>query len=62
MDEPLSNLDQGLKEELLTYLQDYLNVTQACTLYVTHDLAEAQFLTSDIQLLQDGQLVPHSGL
>lgn len=62
LDEPLSNLDQGLKEELLTYLQDYLNVTQACTLYVTHDLAEAQFLTSDIQLLQDGQLVPHSGL
>jgi len=57
LDEPLSNLDMGLKEELLTYLQDYLNATEACLVYVTHDLAEAEFLTSDIHYLHNRQLM-----
>ena len=60
LDEPLSNLDKGLKRELLNYLQDYLNLTQACTIYVTHDLKEAQFLTADIQHLQQGRLTVYS--
>jgi multiple sugar transport system ATP-binding protein len=57
LDEPLSNLDAGLRASTrgeLKRLQRELGVT---TLYVTHDQTEAMTLGDRIALLQDGRIV-----
>ena len=57
LDEPLSNLDAGLRASTrgeLKRLQRELRVT---TLYVTHDQTEAMTLGDRIALLQDGRVV-----
>ncbi len=56
LDEPLSNLDALLREEMrfeLRELQRRLGIT---TIYVTHDQAEALVLSDRITLLRDGSL------
>jgi multiple sugar transport system ATP-binding protein len=56
MDEPLSNLDAGLRLQMraeLKHLQRELGTT---TLYVTHDHDEAMTLAHRITLLKDGRL------
>jgi ABC-type Fe3+/spermidine/putrescine transport system ATPase subunit len=60
LDEPLSSLDAGLREEmraLVRQLQQRLNQT---TLIVTHDQAEAVVLADDIALILDGRVVQHA--
>ncbi len=57
LDEPLSNLDAQLREEMrfeLRALQKKLGIT---SVYVTHDQAEALVLSDRIAVLQDGHLV-----
>jgi len=57
MDEPLSNLDAKLREEMrafLTRLQRQLGIT---TLFVTHDQVEAIELADRIGLMFDGRMV-----
>lgn len=57
LDEPLSNLDAGLRASTrseLKRLQRELGVT---TLYVTHDQTEAMGLGDRIALLKDGRIV-----
>ena len=57
MDEPLSNLDAKLREEMrafITELQARLNIT---TLFVTHDQIEAIELADKIGVIFDGELV-----
>jgi multiple sugar transport system ATP-binding protein len=57
LDEPLSNLDAGLRASTrseLKHLQRELRVT---TLYVTHDQTEAMTLGDRISLLRDGRVV-----
>ena len=57
MDEPLSNLDAKLREEMrafLTSLQRRLGIT---TLFVTHDQVEAIELADQIGVMFDGRLV-----
>ena len=56
LDEPLSNLDAGLRaatQAQITELQRRLQVT---TLYVTHDQAEATSMGQRVAVLQDGRL------
>jgi putative spermidine/putrescine transport system ATP-binding protein len=56
MDEPLSNLDAKLREEMrafITKLQKQLGIT---TLFVTHDQVEAIELADQIGLMFDGNL------
>ena len=56
MDEPLTNLDAGLREQTqaqITELQRRLRVT---TVYVTHDQAEALSMGQRVAVLQDGRL------
>jgi multiple sugar transport system ATP-binding protein len=56
MDEPLSNLDSGLRAELraeITGLTKELGVT---TLYVTHDQAEALTMADRVAILRKGVL------
>ncbi len=57
LDEPLSNLDAGLRQAMrgeLRRLQRELGVT---TVYVTHDQVEATALGDRVALLRDGRLV-----
>lgn len=57
LDEPLSNLDAQLREEMrfeIRELQKKLGVT---SVYVTHDQAEALVLSDRIAILHDGRLV-----
>ena len=57
LDEPLSNLDAALREQMrgeLRNLQQRLKVT---TLYVTHDQAEALSMSDTIAVMRDGRLV-----
>ncbi len=57
MDEPLSNLDVGLREQLrdeIRALQQRLGIT---TVFVTHDQTEALAMSDRIALLHQGRLV-----
>jgi iron(III) transport system ATP-binding protein len=57
LDEPLSNLDAKLREEMrneLRRLQQQIGVT---TIYVTHDQTEALELSDRIAVMQDGRIV-----
>ncbi len=57
LDEPLSNLDAKLREQMrfeLKALQESLNIT---TVYVTHDQEEALAMSDRIGLMHDGLLL-----
>ena len=54
LDEPLSNLDTRLREDLrveLTSIQERLGVT---SIYVTHDQSEALAMSSSLAVMRDG--------
>lgn len=56
LDEPISNVDRGLREELrsmISNLQKKLGIT---TLFVTHDQAEAVAIADRIGVLMNGRL------
>jgi ABC-type sugar transport system ATPase subunit len=56
LDEPLSNLDARLRQELrgeIKHLQKELGIT---SLFVTHDQAEATTMADRVALLRDGRL------
>src|SRR6202008_1859477 len=57
MDEPLSNLDANLREEMrfeIRRLHEEFGIT---TIYVTHDQAEAMATSDRIALLNHGRMV-----
>jgi iron(III) transport system ATP-binding protein len=57
LDEPLSNLDANLREEMrfeIRRLHDAFGIT---TLYVTHDQAEAMVISDRITVLHQGRIV-----
>jgi iron(III) transport system ATP-binding protein len=57
MDEPLSNLDAQLREQMrleLRALQQRLGIT---TIYVTHDQDEAMVLSDEIAVMHEGRLL-----
>jgi iron(III) transport system ATP-binding protein len=57
LDEPLSNLDANLREEMrfeIRRLHDAFGIT---TLYVTHDQAEAMVISDRITVLYQGRIV-----
>ena len=59
MDEPLSNLDAELRQQMrveIRRLHDELGMT---TVYVTHDQIEAMTLADRIAVLNDGELQQH---
>jgi ABC-type Fe3+/spermidine/putrescine transport system ATPase subunit len=59
-DEPLSNLDVGLKRELLALFRELLAERRATALYVTHDPREARAL-GDTTAVLDAARVVHVG-
>jgi iron(III) transport system ATP-binding protein len=61
LDEPLSNLDTRLREDLrveLTRLQEKLGVT---AVYVTHDQSEALAMSTSVAVMKDG-VIQQSGM
>jgi iron(III) transport system ATP-binding protein len=57
LDEPLSNLDANLREEMrfeIRRLHEHFGIT---TLYVTHDQAEAMVISDRIAVLERGRVV-----
>jgi iron(III) transport system ATP-binding protein len=62
LDEPLSNLDVGLKRELLSVFRDLLKERRTTALYVTHDLREAAALGDRIAVMEQGHVVQEGTL
>ncbi len=56
LDEPLSNLDAALREEMRALILTLQRETAITTIVVTHDQAEAVVLADRIALLLDGRL------
>jgi len=56
LDEPLSNLDAGLREELRQVIRRLQQETGVTTLFVTHDQTEAVAIANRIALIFKGQL------
>lgn len=57
LDEPLSNLDANLREEMALFikeLQQDLNIT---TVFVTHDQDEALMLADEVAVMADGRVL-----
>ncbi len=58
MDEPLSGLDDEARQTLLGGMEDMLRHIPIPTVYVTHDVAEAQRLAIHTIRLRDGRIAP----
>ncbi|MGB3512750.1 MAG: ABC transporter ATP-binding protein [Microcoleaceae cyanobacterium] len=56
LDEPLSNLDALLREQVRAELKQLFNSQQKPVVYVTHDQTEAMTLSSKVAILYDGYL------
>jgi ABC-type sugar transport system ATPase subunit len=57
MDEPLSNLDARLREEVRGKIRDLAKHLGSTVLYVTHDQIEAMAIADKIALMQAGELL-----
>jgi iron(III) transport system ATP-binding protein len=57
MDEPLSNLDARLREEVRGKIRELAKQLGSTVLYVTHDQIEAMAIADRIALMQAGQLL-----
>jgi ABC-type sugar transport system ATPase subunit len=57
MDEPMSNLDARLRQQMRGDLVRLLRNSGAATLYVTHDQTEAMSIADQIVILRDGRLI-----
>lgn len=56
LDEPLSNLDANLRQQMRDLIQALQSETGTTTLFVTHDQSEALMLSHRVCLLLDGRL------
>ncbi len=57
MDEPLSNLDARLREEVRGKIRELAKQLGSTVLYVTHDQIEAMAMSDKIALMQSGELL-----
>ena len=56
MDEPLSNLDQGSKNEILPYLKRLSIEAKIPMIYVSHALTEVLYLADTLVLIDQGRI------
>ncbi|MGQ4275084.1 molybdenum ABC transporter ATP-binding protein [Terrihabitans sp. B22-R8] len=57
MDEPLSALDRGTKDEILPFLERLHETLSLPVLYVSHDMAEVERLADHLVLMRDGRVI-----
>jgi iron(III) transport system ATP-binding protein len=60
LDEPLSNLDSKLREQMRAELQELVSRVAITTLYVTHDQAEALAMSDHVAVMSEG-VIAQSG-
>ncbi|MDO4614914.1 MAG: ABC transporter ATP-binding protein [Lachnospiraceae bacterium] len=57
MDEPLSNLDAKLRNQMRSELIQLFNQLDTTFIYVTHDQSEALTMATDIVVMRDGKIM-----
>ncbi len=57
MDEPLSALDRGTKEEILPFLERLHDSLSLPVIYVSHDMAEVERLADHLVLMEAGRVL-----
>ena len=57
MDEPLSNLDARLREEVRVQIKEVTSSVGVTVLYVTHDQAEAAALADRVAIMSEGRIL-----
>ena len=57
LDEPLTGLDQALRQRVLAYLIRVREEFRIPTLHVSHDLGDVRLLTEEVALLRAGRVV-----
>lgn len=57
LDEPLSNIDAHLREQLAIYIKNIQRISAITTLFVTHDLNEAKMLADKLLILNEGKIL-----
>lgn len=57
LDEPLSNIDAHLRDQLAIYIKNIQRVSAITTLFVTHDLKEAKMLADKLIILHEGKIL-----
>jgi iron(III) transport system ATP-binding protein len=57
MDEPLSNLDARLREEVRVQIKEVTSAVGVTVLYVTHDQAEAAALADRVAVMSEGRIL-----
>jgi molybdate transport system ATP-binding protein len=57
LDEPLSSLDDRLKQQILPFLKRVKDETRIPMIYVTHSRAEVDYLADRVLLMEQGTLV-----
>ena len=60
LDEPLSNLDASLRDEMRSLIRELQRETGVTTVVVTHDQTEAVVLADRVALLLEGRLAQHA--
>lgn len=60
LDEPLSSLDPGLRDDMRSLIRTQQRELGLTTLVVTHDQAEAVVLSDKIAVIQDGRIAQHA--
>jgi iron(III) transport system ATP-binding protein len=56
LDEPFSNLDADLREQMRNEVKNILHATETTTVFVTHDQEEAFAFSDKVGVLQNGRL------
>jgi len=56
MDEPLSSLDERLKQQILPFLKRVKEETRIPMIYVSHSRAEVDYLADRVLLMNEGRL------
>ena len=56
LDEPLSNLDRSLREEMQQFIIEIHNQEKMTTLFVTHDREEAMLIADRVAVMHDGYI------
>ena len=60
LDEPLSSLDERLKQQILPFLRRIKEETGVPMLYVSHSRAEIDYLADRVLTMHDGTLAPEA--
>lgn len=59
LDEPFSNLDVILRQQLRSDIKEILKKTNTTAIFVTHDIKDALKISDEILVLQKGNLLQH---